>query len=204
MLRVDSPAICKANCAQPIILQGSVMLRTTAFVCVPFFFLSASFASASPCTQGARSQNKLLKSCTIRGAQDLVSGTKLRNVSVCVSVIEKSGGPFGGDMIPWFYSNFEITPETGEKVKFEFDSPDGRHNFRSLIDYSVIDFTDGQYSMESHRTQYPEGSRKGYVDLHTVLFDVNTKMLRFDYSKRNGIMFGRWEDQIAFEGACEE
>ncbi|MEN9811099.1 MAG: hypothetical protein RLZZ488_2666 [Pseudomonadota bacterium] len=161
-------------------------------------------AFASPCTEGNQSRHRLLKRCTIRETPDLVSGAMIQRVDVCLSKIEKSGGPFGGDMIPWFFSHFEITPVAGEKQTFTFDSPDGRHNFRSVIDYSVIDFTDGFFYMESHRTKYPDNSRKGYVDLHTVTFDQNTKVLRFDYSKRNGVMFGRWEDKISFEAVCAE
>jgi hypothetical protein len=163
-----------------------------------------STAFASPCTSGDQSQHRLLKSCKIGQTTDLVTGGELRDISVCLSVIEKSGGPFGGDLIPWYFSNFSYTSAEGKKVEHTFFSPNGRHNFRSMIDYSVVELDDSVFYMESHRTKYPENSRSGIIDLHEVTYDLASGKLTFDYTKRMGVMFGRWVDQVGFEAVCKD
>lgn len=166
-------------------------------------FLLPAVVLASPCTTGDQSPNTLLKSCRITQTTDLVSGAELHNIDICLSMVEKSGGPFGGDMIPWYFSSFSYTDASGKKVEHTFNSPNGRHNFRSLIDYSVVELYDSMFYMESHRTKYPEGSRSGTIDLHEVTFDLNSGKISLDHSKRMGVMFGRWVDQVAFEAVCQ-
>lgn len=180
------------------------MQKKVFFVAMVSLLSVPSMSMASPCTEGEQNQHQLLKACKIKNATDAVSGNKLPNVEVCLSRIEKSGGPFGGDTIPWYYSHFKIENESGEVLQYVFNSPNGRHNFRSLIDYSVVELIDSQFYMESHRTKYPDNSRKGTIDLHVVSFDTNTQILNFDYSKRLGVMFGRWEDKLSFEAHCQE
>lgn len=164
----------------------------------------SSVALASPCTDGNQGHHRLLKSCKIARTTDLVLGGELRDINVCMSMIEKSGGPWGGDMIPWYFSNFSYTNAEGKRVEHEFFSPNGRHNFRSLIDYTVIELDESMFYMESHRTKYPANEKRGNIELHEVSFDLNSGNLRFDYSKRNGVMFGRWVEQVAFEAVCQD
>ncbi|MBM3382696.1 MAG: hypothetical protein FJY29_09685 [Betaproteobacteria bacterium] len=158
---------------------------------------------ASPCTSGEQSKNSLIKSCKITSTTDFVTGAELRDIEICLSVVKKSGGAFGGDLIPWYFSNFSYTNAAGMKVHYTFNSPNGRHNFRSPMDYSVVEFNGSQLFMESHRTQYPENSRKGQIALHEVEFDINSGKIKFDYSQRLGVMFGSWVDQVAFEAVCQ-
>lgn len=175
-------------------------------ICTALAVISISLpaiAFASPCTSGDQSKNSLLKSCKIPHTTDLVSGTEIRDIEVCLSMVEKSGGPFGGDLIPWYFSNFSFIDSSGQKVEYTFNSPNGRHNFRSPIDYSVVELDESSFYMESHRTKYPQNSRSGNIELHEVSFDLNSGKIRFDYSKRLGVMFGRWVDQVAFEAVCQ-
>lgn len=176
----------------------SLACLTTSVACV-----SPILAFSSPCTSGDQSQHQLLKTCTIKQAHDSVSGATLSDIQVCVSQIEKSGGPFGGDTIPWFYSHFSFVDGSGKKVEYVFNSPNGRHNFRSLLDYSVVEMDETEFYMESHRTKYPEGSRSGMIDLHTVTYDLSSSKLTFDYTQRAGVLFGRWTNQVSFEGVCQ-
>jgi hypothetical protein len=169
-----------------------------AFVLMAF----STLAVASPCTEGTNSAHTLVKKCSIQNASDTVSGAPLKNVDVCISVIEKSGGPFGGDLIPWFFTHFVVTKESGEKVTYEFNNPDGRHNFRSLQDYTALDFFENEFYLESHRVVYPSGSRKGNIELHTIDFNMNSNSLTFEYTKKNGVLFGAWQKQMAFAGSC--
>lgn len=169
-----------------------------------FVSLISNVVFASPCTEGNQSQNRLLKSCKISRIKDLVSGGELRDINVCVSVIEKSGGPWGGDLIPWYFSSYSYTDAEGEKVTQEFFSPNGRHNFRSLIDYTVVELDGSAFYMESHRTKYPANERRGSVERHEIDFDLRNGNLKYDYTKRNGVMVGRWTDQVAFEAVCQE
>lgn len=178
------------------------MLRT---FLVPFVISSVAISNAfaAPCSEGANQNRRLIKSCTIDSAVNEVSGEKLSNISICLSSLQKEGGRFGGDRITWFLSTFEMTRESGETQSFEFDTPDGRHNFRSPIDYAVTEFSSNFFYMESHRTKYPEGSRKGTIDLHKVDFDTVSGSLNFEHSHRTGTILGRWSDKIRFSAICQ-
>lgn len=165
--------------------------------------MAVSNAFAAPCTEGPYDGRKLLKSCTISVAENEVNGEEIKDIHVCLSRLQKDGGRLGGDKITWFLSTFEMTHESGETEAFVFDTPDGRHNFRSPIDYAVTEFSSDFFYMESHRTKYPENSRKGYIDWHMVDFDVASGALSFEYRKRSGIMLGRWSDKIKFQAVCQ-
>lgn len=173
------------------------------------FILSSSLllpglSYASPCTEGNNSNRTLLKNCRIQSTNDSQSGDELKDIRVCVSSIEKSGGYFGGDLITWYFTHFEITKaSSGEKIEYTFDNPDGRHNFRSPLDYSVVDVNGSQFFLESHRTNYPQDSKKGYIDLHFINYDTQTGNLTFKHDKRDGILKGRWNSILEFEAVCQ-
>lgn len=171
---------------------------------VPSILVSicASNAFAAPCNEGANQGRRLIKSCTIDSVQNEISGEIISDIKVCLSSLQKDGGRFGGDRITWFLSSIEMTRGTGEIESFEFDTPDGRHNFRSPIDYAVTEFSSDFYYMESHRTKYIDGSRKGYIDWHLVDLDTKSGAMAFQHRQRSGTVLGRWSDKIRFEAVC--
>ncbi|MFZ9521091.1 MAG: hypothetical protein ACO3A4_11510 [Silvanigrellaceae bacterium] len=173
-------------------------------VLLPFVVASClvSYANAAPCNEGPNQGRRLIKACQAESVRNEVSGETISNVNLCLSSLQKDGGAFGGDRITWFLSSFEMVRESGEVEKFEFDTPDGRHNFRSPIDYAVTEFSNDYFYMESHRTKYTDGSRKGYVDWHLVDFDTASGTLNFEYRQRSGVMLGRWSDKIKFAAVC--
>ena len=162
-----------------------------------------SNAFAAPCNEGPNQDRRLIKSCSIESVENEISGEKLSNIDICLSSLQKDGGRFGGDRITWFLSSFEMTRESGETESFQFDTHDGRHNFRSPMDYAVTEFSNNFFYMESHRTKYADGSRKGTIDWHMIDFDTNSGSITFEHRHRTGKILGRWLDKIKFTAVCK-
>ncbi len=160
-------------------------------------------AIASPCTEGDFSGYQIMKTCKVENIQSTHSDKKIAKVDVCMSFAEKSGGPFGGDLVPWYFGSFQVTKESGETVNFSFHAPDGRHNYRSTLDYTAVDFFDSEFVLESHRVVYPNNSRKGRIELLTLDFNFVTNKISFDYKTRDGVMWGAWQNPVSFRGDCE-
>ncbi|MEY2986634.1 MAG: hypothetical protein RJB13_155 [Pseudomonadota bacterium] len=178
------------------------MLRNS-LVTIAVSAVGVSSAFAAPCNEGPNQGRRLIKSCSIESVENEVSGEKLSNISICLSSLQKEGGRFGGDRITWFLSSFDMTRESGETESIQFDTPDGRHNFRSPIDYAVTEFSNNFFYMESHRTKYADGSRKGTIEWHMVDFDTSSGSITFEHRQKSGTMLGRWADKIKFSAVCQ-
>lgn len=165
--------------------------------------LGVSNVFAAPCNEGVNQGRRLIKSCSIESVENEVSGENLSNIKICLSSLQKDGGRFGGDRITWFLSTFEMTRESGEVETLQFDTPDGRHNFRSPIDYAVTEFNRDFFYMESHRTKYVDGSRKGTIEWHMVDFDTGSGSITFEHRQKSGTMLGRWSDKVKFSAVCQ-
>lgn len=161
-----------------------------------------AMADSTLCATSSNSTLRVLKSCS---SNQVITGTQpsvWSKAELCLSREERSGGPFGGETIPWFYTNIRLTSVEGKELLIQLENPDGHHNFRSPIDYSDLDLTDGLFLLESHRTKYPNGNRRGHVDQHIVNFNFTTDKLEVWHNQRSPIQFGKWREELSFAADC--
>lgn len=161
-----------------------------------------SIADTSLCASSTSSTHRVLKTCRADKIEIDTQNQRWQKVDFCLSREERSGGPFGGETIPWYFTNIRLTSAQGEELIIKLENPDGRHNFRSPIDYSVLDLTEGLFLLDSHRTKYPNDNRRGYIDQHLVLFNFSTNRLELTQNQRNPVQFGKWKELFSLAAEC--
>lgn len=163
---------------------------------------SSELASASVCNTGENEHRKLLAKCQANNLTDERSGNKFSQFDFCISREWRDGGPFGGDKIPWYFININVKDSSGNTQTFTFDSPDGRNNFRSLLDWTDLTHEDDQIDFTSHRTVYERRMGPGKIHYHEMQFDFSTGDFSLLYDRRERVNFGPWTEVLAISGSC--
>jgi hypothetical protein len=165
--------------------------------------LGLSFSAlGSVCQDGELSKRQLLVDCTAKDLTDSRNGIVYPELKFCVSREWREGGPFGGEKVPWFYTHIEAVDANGAVQTYTFDNPDGRHNFRSMIDFTELYHDDYYFSLLSNRTVYPGRLKAGKIHIHQVEFDFGSGELSVSYDRSERVLFGKVTDILHVQGIC--
>ena len=170
---------------------------------VSFLALTATqSAMASVCTSGENQERKLLAQCKAFELDDERSGETYNEMDFCVSREWRDGGPFGGEKIPWYFIQVSLKDGLGNIQTHTFDSPDGRNNFRSMLDWTDLSHLDDQLSLTSHRTVYERPMGPGKLHLHELAYDFSAGNFSFVYDRKERVNFGSWTEVLSVNGVC--
>jgi hypothetical protein len=159
-------------------------------------------ALASVCTDGELSKRNLLVECKANDLVDTRNGSLYSEVKFCISREWRDGGPFGGEKIPWYFTHIEVIDDAGGVQSYTFDNPDGRHNFRSLLDYTELFHDGGDFALLSNRTVYPAPMKPGKIHTHNVEFNFGSGRLFVNYDRSERVNFGKVTEIIEIQGTC--
>lgn len=157
---------------------------------------------ASVCTSGENQERKLLAQCKAFELDDERSGETYNEMDFCVSREWRDGGPFGGEKIPWYFIQVSLKDGLGNIQTHTFDSPDGRNNFRSMLDWTDLSHLDDQLSLTSHRTVYERPMGPGKLHLHELAYDFSAGNFSFVYDRKERVNFGSWTEVLSVNGVC--